>query len=237
MTTAGKGEDDFFRPPFDLAEGRRGRALDLELRHDGRLGQAEELGDHGRNLAVVGAHRLLAEQEEVRPGELPLHGPGDDAGRPQPVVGFGGIVLDQEGLVGAHGQALAEDDDGLVPAHRDDADRPALGFPEPQGFLDGVFVVGADDEVQPVLDDRFRFVLDPDPGFRVGDPLDEDENVHVSSPLEKSPAAAGAGLSPGRYPPHGLSNLLNRSEPLVPPKPKELLRPWTISAFRETFGT
>ena len=185
-------------PPSISRKAVADAGLDLELGHDGRLRQAEELGDHGRHLAVVRADRLLSEEQEVGAGEAPLDDPGDDAGRPQAVVGLRRIVLDEEGLVGAHGQALAEDGDGLVLPDRNDPDDAALGLSDPEGLLDRVLVVGADDEVQPVLGDGRGPLGDADAGFRVGHPLDEGENVHRIFLLESRPVSPAGGLTAAR---------------------------------------
>ena len=76
----------------------------------------------------------------------------------QAVVGLLAVVLDQDGLVGAHGQALLRSTVSVSSPPRLTArDRAAVGLAQPQGLLDGVFVVGADDEVQAVLDDGRRY--------------------------------------------------------------------------------
>ncbi len=79
---------------------------------------------------------------------------------------------------GAHGQAFLEDDQGFLASDGKHGDLAALGLPKTEGRLQRVLVVGADDEVQPVLNDRVGFMVDPDLRFRVRDAFDENENVH-----------------------------------------------------------
>jgi hypothetical protein len=97
-----------------------------------RLGEIQKLGDHGRHLGIVRPHRLLAEEEEVEPGEL-FCGRGDRPGRAQTVVTLRRHILDEDRLVSPHGQALFQDDQGFFPAHREDPNRPAFGLAQAQG--------------------------------------------------------------------------------------------------------
>ena len=68
LMTAGKGEDDFLHPGLDLPMRDALVPRNLELGHDGGLGEAQKFGNHGRDLGVVRAHRLFAEEEQIEPG-------------------------------------------------------------------------------------------------------------------------------------------------------------------------
>ncbi len=49
---------------------------------------------------------------------------------------------------------------------------------EAKSLLDGVFIVRADDEIQPFFDDRIRFVMDADLRFRIRHTLNKNKDVH-----------------------------------------------------------
>ena len=89
--------------------------------------------------------------------------------------------------MGAQGEARAERFGRGRVAVAEQRDLAGTGvLDQLQRGLDGEFIVGTEHVFHAVARDVLPVVRDPDTGFRVGDPLDADGDVHASS-LQKRP--------------------------------------------------
>ena len=106
--------------------------------------QVEELGHHRPDLMVVIVDRHLPEQDQVELVVLELRG---ERPRRFEAVGVEALGLQQDAAIGTHRERGADRLLGSRGPERDDDDfsRPRL-FLLPQGFFDGEFVVGIEDE-------------------------------------------------------------------------------------------
>ena len=113
-------------------------------------------------------------------------------------IGPGELVVDQvDGLVGAHGQGLANGLAGLVRAHGQDGHLAAVRFGELEPLLDRVLVELVDDPVGGRAVEPG--VLRPQGAFRpgIGDLLHADDDVHDRRPTSSANMLPGTGLRGG----------------------------------------
>ena len=115
---------------------------DLELGDLRDHGQPEPVGDGGPEHGAVRVARLLAEDDQV--GALLLQRRGQSVGRRDEVGALRGLVADQQRLVRAHGERLANRVLRGGRAHGHDQDLAAACLLDPERLLDGVDVEGID---------------------------------------------------------------------------------------------